>query len=81
MHIAAIGAVVTPAQQLLSVVPEDDHVEVEAVLENRDIGFVKVGQRVELKIDAFPFTRYGLLGGQVISIDRDAEATPVNQSI
>ena len=53
MHIAAIGAVVTPAQQLLSVVPEDDHVEVEAVLENRDIGFVKVGQRVELKIDVF----------------------------
>lgn len=80
MHITNMGAVVTPAQQLLSVVPEGDHVEVEAVLENRDIGFVAVGQHVELKIDAFPFTRYGLLTGTVTSLDRDAEATPVNQS-
>jgi membrane fusion protein, hemolysin D len=80
MHIASIGAVVTPAQQLLSVVPDDDRVEVEAVLENRDVGFVGVGQRVELKIDAFPFTRYGLLNGTVKSIDRDAEAAPVSQS-
>jgi HlyD family secretion protein/hemolysin D len=80
MHIANVGAVVTPAQQLLSVVPEEDSVEVEAVLENRDIGFVAAGQRVELKVDAFPFTRYGLLGGTVTSVDRDAEAAPVNQS-
>ena len=78
MHIATVGAVVTPAQQLLSVVPDNDRVEVEAVLENRDIGFVDVGQRVELKVDAFPFTRYGLLGGRVTAIDRDAEAAPVN---
>jgi hemolysin D len=77
MHIANIGAVVTPAQQLLSVVPNDDRVEVEAVLENRDVGFVAAGQRVQLKIDAFPFTRYGLLSGTVVSVDRDAE--PVSQ--
>jgi len=80
IHIASVGAVVTPAQQLLSIVPDNDRVEVEAVLENRDIGFVEVGQRVQLKVDAFPFTRYGLLSGKVVSIDRDAEATPVNQS-
>jgi HlyD family secretion protein/hemolysin D len=80
LHIATIGAVVTPAQQLLSVVPDDDRVEVEAVLDNRDVGFVAVGQRVELKVDAFPFTRYGLLGGTVLSVDRDAEAAPVSQS-
>jgi hemolysin D len=80
MHIANIGAVVTPAQQLLTVVPNDDRVEVEAVLENRDVGFVAAGQRVELKVDAFPFTRYGLLGGTVMSVDRDAEAAPAGQS-
>jgi hemolysin D len=80
LQVASVGAVVTPAQQLLSIVPENDRVEVEAVLENRDIGFVEFGQHVELKVDAFPFTRYGLLGGRVVSIDRDAEATPVNQS-
>ena len=80
LHIANIGTVVTPAQQLLSVVPADDRIEVEAVLENRDAGFVSAGQRVELKIDAFPFTRYGLLSGTVLSVDRDAEAAPVGQS-
>jgi HlyD family secretion protein/hemolysin D len=80
MHLANVGAVVTPAQQLLSVVPDDDSIEVEAVLENRDIGFVAAGQRVELKVDAFPFTRYGLLSGTVASVDRDAEAAPVGQS-
>jgi membrane fusion protein, hemolysin D len=78
MHVASVGGVVTPAQQLLSVVPDDDRIEVEAVLENRDVGFVEVGQRVELKVDAFPFTRYGLLAGEVVAIDRDAEAAPVN---
>lgn len=80
LHVTTVGSVVTPAQQLLSVVPTDDLVEVEAVLENRDIGFVSIGQPVELKIDAYPFTRYGLLKGTVLAIDRDAEVTPVNQA-
>jgi HlyD family secretion protein/hemolysin D len=79
MHVVSVGSVVTPAQQMLSVVPDDDRIEVEAVLENRDIGFVVVGQKVELKVDAFPFTRYGLLAGKVTSMDRDAEAAPVGQ--
>jgi hemolysin D len=78
LHVTTIGSVVTPAQQLLSVVPDEDNVEVEAVLENRDIGFVSVGQPVELKIDAYPFTRYGLAKGTILAIDRDAEVTPVN---
>ncbi|MDR3494595.1 MAG: HlyD family type I secretion periplasmic adaptor subunit [Ancalomicrobiaceae bacterium] len=76
IHVSGVGAVVTPAQQLLTIVPDDDRVEVEAVLENRDVGFVTSGQRVELKVDAFPFTRYGLLAGTVRAVDRDAEATP-----
>ncbi len=79
LHVTTVGSVVTPAQQLMSVVPDEDRVEVEAVLENRDIGFVSVGQPVELKVDAYPFTRYGLAKGTVLAIDRDAEATPVNQ--
>jgi HlyD family secretion protein/hemolysin D len=78
LHVATVGGVVTPAQQLLSVVPDEESVEVEAVLENRDIGFVSVGQSVEIKIDAYPFTRYGLAKGTVVTIDRDAEATPIN---
>jgi HlyD family secretion protein/hemolysin D len=80
LNVSTIGSVVTPAQQLLSVVPQDDRVEVEAVLENRDVGFIKPGQTVELKIDAYPFTRYGLATGKILSIDRDAEVTASRQS-
>ncbi len=75
LHVTTVGSVVTPAQQLLSVVPDEDRIEVEAVLENRDVGFVAAGQPAEIKVDAFPFTRYGLLHGKVVSVDRDAEPT------
>jgi len=67
-----VGAVVTPAQELMLIVPRGEALEVEAILENRDIGFVEVGQRVEVKIDTFPFTRYGTIGGEGIGLSTDA---------
>ena len=70
MH--TIGGVVTPAQPLLVVVPLDSHLEIEAMVSNRDIGFVHEGQSAEIKIDTFSFTRYGLLHGGVISVSQDA---------
>ncbi len=72
LSIHTVGAVVTPAQQLMVIVPEDNELEVEAVLENRDIGFVEVGQTAEIKIDTFPFTRYGTIAGKVVNLSRDA---------
>ncbi len=70
MH--TVGGVVTPAQQLMVIAPEDGQLEVEAVLENKDIGFVYENQDAEVKIDAFPFTRYGTVEGKVTSLSRDA---------
>jgi hemolysin D len=67
-----VGGVVTPAQQLMVVVPADSHLEAEAMISNRDIGFVSPGQQAEVKIDTFNFTRYGLLQGQVTSVSQDA---------
>jgi hemolysin D len=67
-----VGGVVTPAQQLMVIVPADSHLEAEAMISNRDIGFVSVGQAAEIKIDTFNFTRYGLLHGRVASISQDA---------
>jgi hemolysin D len=66
------GGVVTPAQQLMSIVPVRSRLEVEAMISNRDIGFVSAGQAAEVKIDTFNFTRYGLLQGKVVSVSRDA---------
>ncbi len=69
-----IGAVVTPAQPLAVVVPRDSELEIEAMVSNRDIGFVFAGQDAEIKVDTFNFTRYGLLHGRVQSVSRDAIA-------
>jgi hemolysin D len=72
LAIHTIGGVVTPAQSLLVVVPSDSRLEIEAMVSNSDIGFVHAGQQVEIKVDTFNFTRYGLLRGEVLSISQDA---------
>ena len=66
------GGVVTPAQALMAIVPLDSHFEVEAMVSNRDIGFVHAEQDAAIKIDTFNFTKYGLLRGKVMSVARDA---------
>src|SRR5262245_47988560 len=72
LAIHTVGGVVTPAQSLLVIVPSESRLEVEAMVSNRDIGFVHSGQDVEIKVDTFTFTRDGLLHGQVLSISQDA---------
>jgi hemolysin D len=71
LAVHTIGGVVTPAQPLAVVVPRDSELEIEAMVSNRDIGFVFAGQDAEIKIDTFDFTRYGLLHGRVTSVSRD----------
>lgn len=71
--VTTLGGVVTPAQELLKIVPEDDELIVDAGLLNKDIGFAYSGQTVEVKIESFPFTRYGVIEGRVIEVSTDAE--------
>ena len=61
LAVHTVGGVVTPAQALAVVVPLDANLEIEAMVSNRDIGFVSPGQEAEIKVDTFNFTRYGLL--------------------
>jgi hemolysin D len=72
LAIATIGGIVTPAQELLKIVPNDQVLEIEAGLPNKDIGFVRTGQIAEIKIDSFPFTKYGVIDGEIIDISADA---------
>jgi hemolysin D len=72
LAVHTVGGVVTPAQQLLVVVPQESPVEVEAWLENKDIGFVNVGQPVQIKVETFPFTIYGVINGTVVTVSHDA---------
>ena len=67
-----IGGVVTPAQGLMSIVPAKEGLEAEVDVLNTDIGFVSVGQEVIVKVQSFPYTRYGYLVGHVASISHDA---------
>jgi hemolysin D len=72
LAVHTVGGVVTPAQQLLTVVPREHPVEVEAQVENKDVGFVKEGQPVEIKIETFQFTLYGTVPGTVLTVSDDA---------
>jgi hemolysin D len=74
LAIHTVGGVVTPAQALLLIVPKDNPLEIEAVLDNKDIGFVNAGQAAQLKIETFPFTKYGTVPGEVIHVSTDAVA-------
>lgn len=72
LAIHTVGGVVTPAQQLLVIVPKDDPLEVEAFIENKDIGFVNPGQEAEIKIETFQYTKYGIIHGKVTHVSNDA---------
>ena len=72
LAVHTVGGVVAPAQPLMVIVPDAAPLAVEALIDNRDIGFVHPGQRVAIKVETYHFTRYGLLTGWVREISQDA---------
>jgi hemolysin D len=72
LAIHTVGGVVTAAQPLMVIVPDNQPVEIEAFLENKDVGFVRAGQSVTVKVETFTFTKYGTVDGEVISVSSDA---------
>jgi hemolysin D len=74
LEVHTIGGVVEPARNLMVLVPSRDGLQAEVRILNKDIGFVRVGQPAAVKLEAFPFTRYGTVSGRLRSISRDAVA-------
>ena len=74
LAIHTVGGVVTEAQALMIVVPREDALEVEAFLENKDVGFVRAGQVSAVKIETFPYTKYGTINATVAHVSDDAIA-------
>ena len=72
LTVKTIGGVVNAGQQLAQIVPEKVPLYVDASLDNQDVGFVKPGQRVVVKVATYPFQRYGYLEGTVENISPDA---------
>lgn len=67
-----VGGVVPAAQPLMLIVPSSHTVELEAYVENKDIGFMREGQSAQVKIDAFEYTKYGTIPAVVTHVSRDA---------
>ena len=70
------GGVIAGGRPVMAIVPTGGRLIAEVLIPNREIGFVRVGQRAQLKLEAFPITRYGLVPGRVIGIAGDARIDP-----
>jgi hemolysin D len=81
VSVTTLGQVVNPSEELMRIVPDGTELEIEAYLENKDIGFVEPGQAAIVKIESFPFTRYGVLDGTVIRVAHDAIPEPDAQTV
>jgi hemolysin D len=72
LAVHSVGGVVTPAQPLMIVVPDSTQVTAEVAIANLDIGFVNAGQVAEIKLETFPYTRYGTVTARVDVVTADA---------
>ena len=72
LAVHTIGGVVTSAQPLMVIVPHDDAMEIEAFLENKDVGFVSPDQEAEVKVETFPYTKYGTIPARIAHVSGDA---------
>ena len=82
LGVTTIGQVVTTGQELMRIVPANAPVQIEAYVTNDDIGFVSPGQSAVVKIDSFPFSRYGTLEATVEEVASDAiPAETANRSL
>ncbi|QEZ92947.1 HlyD family type I secretion periplasmic adaptor subunit [Proteus sp. CD3] len=67
-----LGSSLQPSQQMMTIIPDNQHNIAEVNILNKDIGFIHVGQKAMIKIDAFPYTRYGTLEGNITNIAKDS---------
>ncbi len=80
LAIETIGATVQTGEKLLVIVPKDTAMEITAKILHRDAGLVRVGQPVAIKLEAYPFTKFGALAGRVANISRSSVSGPNGSS-
>ena len=79
LNIHTLGGIVTDAQPLMQIVPEEVKLEFEVYADNKDIGFIKVGQEAEVKVETFNFQKFGMYKAEVMEISADAVNEPSDQ--
>ena len=72
LEVNTVGGVVTPAQKLMTLIPKDAPMQVKAIVENKDIGFIKKGMEAVIKIDTFDYQKYGFFKAKVEKISPNA---------
>ncbi|MFM2042455.1 MAG: hypothetical protein RLY86_1031 [Pseudomonadota bacterium] len=68
----SVGSVVNSAEPLFRLVPQDAVLEVEAAVEARQLGYIAVGDPVQIKLEAYPYQEHGMLEGRITTISGDA---------
>jgi hemolysin D len=81
LSVTTVGQVVSSGEELMRITPTGAALEIEAYLANKDVGFVKRGQTAVVKIESFPFTRYGALSATVERVASDAIPEPEAQQV
>lgn len=81
LAISTVGQVVSGGEEVMRIIPRNAGLEIECYLANKDVGFVKAGQPAVAKLEAFPFTRYGMLDASVLRVAEDAIPAPDVQQI
>ena len=76
LSIINAGQVIAAGEQIMRVVPDGLGLEIEGYIQNKDIGFIKEGQEATIKVDSFPFTKFGTIDAKVVKIARDAIPLP-----
>jgi hemolysin D len=76
LSVSTLGQVLTGGQEAMRIVPEDSALEIEGYVANKDIGFVRAGQKAVVKLESFPFTRYGTVSATITRVARDAIPEP-----
>jgi HlyD family secretion protein len=71
-----VGTVASPGTILMTLVPEGDDMLAEVWVSNQDVGFIRPGQDVKLKLVAFQFQKYGMIEGKVMRVSADATEAP-----
>ena len=76
LQVHTVGGIVTDAQPLMQIVPEDVTLEFEVYADNKDIGFIKQGMEAEVKVETFNFQKFGMVKADVTEISADAANEP-----
>lgn len=79
--VTTVGQVVKARQQVMQILPDGVSLEVEAYLQNGDVGLVKTGQSALVKVDTFHYSTYGGVTGTVVKVAKDSIALPGKTSL